>query len=245
VILTRSLHPGWLSNAYLVGDREAGTALAIDSGAPLEPLLLALERNRLTLASILCTHRHADHISGNDELVRNTGATIHASRREAPEIPGALPLDDEEVLRWGEIGVRVVALPGHTAGQCGFLIEGVGLFTGDCLFKGSLGGTMQPDSTGFEDVRRAVKRILALPDETPIHPGHAESTTVGQEREGNPFIRVLTGLDEEGTGRCRVMGRAARLIVLARDYDGGTKAWVRFDGNGQDALVPGSRLEIE
>ena len=245
MILARSTHSGWLSNAYLVGDREGGTALAIDSGAPLGPLLQALERNRLTLRAILCTHRHGDHVSGNEELVRRTGATIHALRREAPHIPGAVPLDDEEERRWGEIAIRVVSLPGHTAGQCGFLIERAGLFTGDCLFKGSLGGTMQLGATGFEDVRRAVERILALPDATPIHPGHAEPTTVGEERKGNPFIRVLTGLDEEGAGRCRVMGRGARLIVLARDYDGGTKAWVRFDDDGQDALVPGSKLQID
>ena len=245
MILEHSMHSGWLSNAYLVGDRDGGTAVAVDSGAPLEPLLHAMEGHRLTLAAVLCTHRHGDHTSGNAELARRTGAAIYALREETQHIPGAEPLDDGENRSFGDLRVRVIALPGHTSGQCGYLIEGVGLFTGDCLFKRSLGGTAGPAATSFEDARRAVERILELPDDTPIHPGHIDPTTVGEERTGNPFIRVMTGLNPKGNGRCSVMGRAARLIVHARDYDGGTKAWVRFDDDGVDAIVPGSRLQVD
>ncbi|MFQ5876657.1 MAG: MBL fold metallo-hydrolase [Acidobacteriota bacterium] len=243
MILERSMDPAWLSNAYLVADREGGTAVIVDSGAPLEPILRALETRRLALAAILSTHRHVDHIGGNEALVRRTGAPVFALRPEVPHVPGARPLEDGEVRAWGDLRVEVVALPGHTAGQAGYLVEGVGLFTGDCLFAGSLGGTVGPASTGFERARRAVlERILSLPDRTPIHPGHMRATTVGRERAGNPFIRVMIGLDPEGAGRCTAMGRPARLIVHARDYDGGTKAWVRFDEDGRDALVPGSRV---
>ncbi len=242
-MLIRSTDPAWLSNAYLVGDHEGGTAVAIDTGAPLEPLLRAVEERRLTVAAILCTHRHADHVSGNDDLARGTGAPVHALRAEAPHVPGAYPLDDGERRSWGGLEVRVIALPGHTSGQCGYLVEGVGLFTGDCLFRGSLGGTVGPASSGFEDVRTSVRRILALPDDLPIHPGHADPTTVGVERRENPFIRVMTGAEPEGEGPCMALGRQARLIVIARDYDGGTKAWVRFD-DGSDAIVPGSRVQV-
>ena len=241
MIVKRSMDDGWLSNAYLVGDREGGSAVVVDTGAPLPPLLAVLDRLRLKLEAILTTHRHVDHVQGNAELSLKTGAPVHALRLEAPHVPGSLPLDPEEDRAWGGLRVRAVALPGHTEGHAGYLIDGVGLFTGDCLFAGSLGGTVGQGASGFEDARRAVARILALPDETPIHPGHAGPTTVGAEREGNPFLRVLGGREQEGSGRCVALGLPARLVVLARDYDGGTKAWVRFD-DGRDALVPGSRV---
>jgi hydroxyacylglutathione hydrolase len=241
MIQERSMDSRWLSNAYLIGDREGGSAVVVDSGAPLAPLLAALGRHHLTLGAILTTHRHVDHVQGHAELTRRTGAAIHALRLEAPHVSGSLPLEAEEERTWGGLRVRAVPLPGHTEGHAGYLIEGVGLFTGDCLFAGSLGGTVGEGASGFEDARLAVARILSLPDGTPIHPGHSGATTVGAEREGNPFVRVMTGRDAEGGGRCVAQGRPARLVVLARDYDGGTKAWVRFDDGG-DALVPGSRV---
>jgi hydroxyacylglutathione hydrolase len=243
MILERSMDPGWLSNAYLVGDRDGGTAVVIDSGAPLPPLVRAMERHRLELAAILTTHRHPDHVQGHAELKRLTGAPVYALAAETPHIPSALALDPDGEVSWGGLTIRVVPLPGHTAGHAGYLLEEVGLFTGDCLFAGSLGGTVGSGASGFEDARRAVFRILSLPDTTRIHPGHAGPTSVGAERSGNPFIRVLTGRDPEGEGRCTALGRPGRLVVLARDYDGGTKAWVRFD-DGADALVPGSRVAL-
>jgi glyoxylase-like metal-dependent hydrolase (beta-lactamase superfamily II) len=243
MIIERSMAPGWLSNAYLVG--QGGDAIVIDTGAPMQPIFAALERHRLRLAAILCTHRHGDHTGGNDELAGRTGAPVYALRPEVAHVPGAQPLEDGEERSWGALRVRAIHLPGHTTGHAGYLVKDVGLFTGDCLFAGSLGGTVGPAASGFEDARRAVlERILSLPDVTPIHPGHSSPTTVGQERDSNPFIRVMTGRDPEGTGHCVALGRPARLIVLARDYDGGTKAWVRFDDDGRDALVPGSRVEV-
>jgi hydroxyacylglutathione hydrolase len=242
MILVRSTDPGYLSNAYVVGDRPGGVAVAVDSGAPLAPLLEALTSERLTLAAVLCTHRHGDHVSGNLELVRRTGAVVHASRAECAHLPGAVPIEGEH--RFGELVVRPMPLPGHTAGQVGYEIEGIGLFTGDCLFKGSLGGTVGPAASGFADARAAVLRILALPDATVLHPGHGPATTVGEERATNPFIRAMLGEGAPSAGRCTALGRPAELIVLARDYDGGTKAWVRFDDDGADALVPGSRVVV-
>jgi len=242
VILERSTDPGWLSNAYLVGEGEGGAAVVVDSGAPIGPLMEAMRRHRLNLAAILTTHRHVDHVQAHAELATRTGAPIFALAPEAPHVAAARPLQFEEERVWGGLRVRAVPLLGHTSGHAGYLIEGIGLFTGDCLFAGSLGGTVAPGNSGFEDARRAVDRILRFPNDTPIHPGHAGPTSVGAEREGNPFIRVMLGQDVEGRGRCLALGREARLVVLARDYDGGTKAWVRFD-DGQDALVPGSRIQ--
>jgi len=237
------MDPGWLSNAYLVGERVGGAAVVIDSGAPIAPLVAALTRHKLRLAAILTTHRHIDHVQGHAELVRAMRAPIFALAPEAPHVVGAGTLEFEEERLWGGLHVRAVPLLGHTSGHAGYLIGGVGLFTGDCLFAGSLGGTVAPGNSGFEDARRAVDRILRLPDDTPVHPGHAGPTTVGAERTGNPFIRAMLGHDPEGRRRCLALGREARLIVLARDYDAGTKAWVRFD-DGEDALVPGSRVQV-
>jgi glyoxylase-like metal-dependent hydrolase (beta-lactamase superfamily II) len=245
VILERSTHPEWLSNAYVIAARAGGSAIAIDSGAPLAPLFRAIEDHRLSLSAILCTHRHHDHVEGNRELASRTGASIFASSLEAAHVEGAEPFAANRELRFGDLVVRSIPLPGHTRGQCGYLVSGVGLFTGDCLFRGSLGGTVGPASSGFDDARRAVERILALPDETAIHPGHADPTTVGEERATNPFVLAMRKQQPAGAiGRCTALGRAADLIVMARDYDGGTKAWVRFDGDGSDAIVPGSRVEV-
>ena len=238
------MDPGWLSNAYLAGHGDGGAAVVVDSGAPLRPLFEAIERHRLRLVAVLTTHRHVDHVQGHGELTRRTGARVYALAPEAPHVPSALALEPDVEMSWGGLKVRVVPLPGHTTGHAGYLVEGAGLFTGDCLFAGSLGGTVATGASGFEDARRAVARILALPDATPIHPGHAGPTSVGAERTRNPFVRVLTGLDAEGRGRCTALGRPGCLVVLARDYDGGTKAWVRFDDDGADALLPGSRVVL-
>lgn len=244
MILERSTHPGWLSNAYLVRDGGSGVVI-VDSGAPLAPLIEAIERHRLKLAAVLTTHRHPDHVAGHAEIRQRTGAPVFAFRTEVEHVRGALALEDDEERRFGDLRVRVVHLPGHTGGHVGYLIEEVGLFSGDCLFAGSMGSTMGPTSGGFQAARRSiVERILPLPDSTPVHPGHAGPSTVGHERRCNPFIRVMTALDPEGEQRCLALGRPARLVVLARDFDGATKAWVRYDENGRDVIVPGNRIEI-
>ena len=227
-----------LSNAWLAADQAGGTAVVVDSGAPLAPLLDAIARERLRVAAILTTHRHGDHVAGHRELASRTGAPILALDREAPHVPAAQPLRDGEERRWGALEVRVVALPGHTEGHAGYHVAGLGLFTGDCLFAGSVGGS----GAGFAAARASLERVASFPPATRLLPGHAAATTVHAEREGNPFLRVVLGMELEGAGRCVALGRAARLVVLARDYDGGTKAWVRFDDDGQDALVPGSRV---
>jgi glyoxylase-like metal-dependent hydrolase (beta-lactamase superfamily II) len=117
-----------------------------------------------------------------------------------------------------------------------FVVNEEAVFTGDTLFKDSVGGG-NPDQ-----VRRSVMDVLMkLPPETRVLPGHTEETTIGREWEQNPFIRVWRGIDPEGTERCRVGGEEARLIVWSPDYDGGGKAWVRFD-DGRDAIVGGSRV---
>jgi glyoxylase-like metal-dependent hydrolase (beta-lactamase superfamily II) len=117
------------------------------------------------------------------------------------------------------------------------------VFTGDTLFKGSVGGVRAPGSTSFADIKRSIMDVLlALPPETVIRPGHTDPTTVADELEHNPFVRIWRGLDDEGDERCTALGDPATLVLWGPDYDGGHKAWVRWP-DGSDDIVPGSRVE--
>jgi glyoxylase-like metal-dependent hydrolase (beta-lactamase superfamily II) len=215
------MHPEWLSNAFAVADREGGTGLIVDSGADVAPLVAALERWGAAPAAILRTHAHHDHVVHEQELADRYGVPVVAE-------PGEWD--------FGGLHVRGVATPGHSDDMVAFFIEDA-VFTGDTLFKDAVGGG-DPDQ-----VRAAVMDVfMALPDETHVLPGHTDETTIGREREENPFIRVWRGAEPEGTERVRVNGRDATLIVWSPDYDGKGKAWVRFD-DGSDAIVGGSRVE--
>jgi glyoxylase-like metal-dependent hydrolase (beta-lactamase superfamily II) len=120
-----------------------------------------------------------------------------------------------------------------------FVVNGEACFTGDTLFAGSVGGTRD----AFDDLRRSVMDVLmGLPHDMHIYPGHTEESTIGWEWEQNPFIRVWRGLEPEGDDRCYVSGQEAKLVLWARDYDGGGKAWVRF-GDETNAIVGGSHVE--
>jgi glyoxylase-like metal-dependent hydrolase (beta-lactamase superfamily II) len=123
------------------------------------------------------------------------------------------------------------------------LIDGTDVFTGDTLFKGSVGGVRAPGHTTYADLKSSIMdKLLKLAPETRIHPGHTEPTTVGEELEHNRFVRIWRGLDPEGAEACRALGQPATLILLGDDYDGGHKAWIRWP-DGSDDIVPGSRVE--
>jgi hydroxyacylglutathione hydrolase len=117
------------------------------------------------------------------------------------------------------------------------------VFTGDTLFKGSVGGVRAPGHTTYTDLRDSIMgTLMELPPTTVIHPGHADPSTVAGEWAQNDFIRIWRGLDPEGTDRCEALGEPATLILLGEDYDGGKKAWVRWE-DGKDDIVPGSRVQ--
>ena len=210
------MHPNYLSNAYLVGDEEGGVAVFVDSGAPLGPLQSAAERWRVEPQLVLRTHSHHDHVEHEAELglpVRTNGVEV------------------------GGLHVEAVSTPGHSDDMVAFVVDGEAVFTGDTLFKGSVGGG------DLAQVRSSVMDVLMkLPPETRVLPGHTDETTIGREWEENPFVRVWRGAQPEGSERIRVGGEEATLIVWSPDYDGGGKAWVRFD-DGRDAIVGGSRVQ--
>jgi hydroxyacylglutathione hydrolase len=222
MLVERSMHPDWLSNAYVVADREGGTAVFVDAGADPAPLLAALERWGATPAAILRTHAHGDHVAWEDEL---------RTRLDVPVV--AEPGEWE----WGGLRVRGVATPGHSDDMVAFLVGDELVFTGDTLFEDAVGGG-DPDL-----VRASVMDVfMELPDETRVLPGHTDETTIGREREHNPFVCVWSGAEPEGAERVRVGGRDATLLVWSPDYDGKGKAWVRFD-DGSEAIVGGSRVQ--
>jgi len=221
MLVERSMHPDWLSNAYVVADREGGTAVFVDSGADVGPLVAAAERWGATPAAVLRTHSHTDHVVHEDELCARYGIGVVAE-------PG-----DWE---WGGLRVRGIATPGHSNDMVAFVIDEEAVFAGDTLFKDAVGGG------DLDRVRSSVMDVfMALPDGTRVLPGHTDETTIGRERESNPFVRVWRGVEPEGSEQVRVGGREATLVVWSPDYDGKGKAWVRFD-DGTDAIVGGSRV---
>jgi glyoxylase-like metal-dependent hydrolase (beta-lactamase superfamily II) len=195
-----------------------------------------------------------------------------AAEGKPPEPDATSTIEAGQTLQFGALEVCPLHTPGHTAGMLSFLVgdrSGIGeatgpgrqrrgpssaapggfsggeavVFTGDTLFKNSVGGVKAPGHTTYTDLRDSIMgTLMELPPETVIYPGHADATTVAQEWNANRFIRVWRGLDAEGSEPCVALGEPATLVLLGDDYDGGTKAWIRW-ADGKDDIVPGSRIE--
>ena len=227
------------------------SAVIIDTGGPTEPLLERIRTQRLTLTHVLCTHHHPDHVAHNGEYRDAFGCPVcgHAAERElfAASIGGALDqeLRDGDEIPVGGLRVRALHIPGHTVGQLGFLVnDGACVFTGDTLFRGSVGGTRGRGHTSFDDLRTSVlDTLLALPGDCVVYPGHMEATTIAREAAENPFVQAWRASSARAGSAipCEAFGTPGRLLLEAPDYDGGTKAWVRFD-DGREDVVPGSRV---
>ena len=251
VIVERSMHDKFLSNTYLVADREGGEAVFVDAGGPVAPLIAAAERAELKPTHVLLTHHHYDHVCELDQIKSRwpeIEVLIHPLERD--EVPGATrTIEPQERLQVGDLEIRVLATPGHTAGMLSFLIDSVhgdapaSVFTGDTLFRNSVGGVRAPGHTTFIDLKDSIMgTLMELDPDTDIRPGHADPSTVGDEWQGNSFIRIWRGLDREGDEPCTALGEPATLVLLGDDYDGGHKAWVRWP-SGADDIVPGSQIQ--
>jgi hydroxyacylglutathione hydrolase len=245
VIIERSMHDGWLSNTYLIADELGSHAVMIDAGGPVGPLLSVLERMRYQLTHILLTHHHHDHVAelgGVMERYPGTPVMIHPLEREF--VPDATAtMQPGESIQCGALEIEPLHTPGHTAGMLSLLVNGTDVFTGDTLFKGSVGGVRAPGHTSYADLKSSIMdTLLKLPPETRIHPGHTDPTTVADELEHNRFVRIWRGLDPEGDEPCTALGEPATLILLGDDYDNGHKAWVRWS-DGSDDIVPGSQVQ--
>jgi glyoxylase-like metal-dependent hydrolase (beta-lactamase superfamily II) len=248
LIIERTENEQWLSNAYLVAAGAGGKGVLIDGNDKLEPLLERAEADGIEISHILVTHPHGDHVAGLEAVRERLGGPKLVAHPEAAaeiELEVDKEIGDGEKLDVDGLEIEAIHTPGHASGHLAYLVGGSDVFTADVLFKGTVGGTKAPGASGFEDLKASVMRLMELPPATRVHPGHREPTTIGDELESNPFVRVWRGLDELSEEPCTVWEQQATLRLWAPDYDGGNKAWVVFADSGEEAIVGGSQVQRE
>ena len=196
MIVERVEHPQWLSNAYLVADEAGRPRLLHRQQRADDELEQRVERDGITITHVLCTHGHADHVVGVEELAARHGVPLLAHAGTGVRADRAV--DDGDVVASGALRVRALHTPGHCEDHLAFLVDGTHCFTADVLFRGTVGGTAGPDGDLGKLKHSILDVLLALDPETQVFPGHREDTTIGDERRSNPFIRAW--LDGEGLG---------------------------------------------
>lgn len=237
MIVHRSMHPDYRSNTFLVADEPGGHAVFVDAGAPIEPLMAKVQELDLKVTHVLLTHEHHDHTTHAIPLEERYGAQL---------ITPELALESQGEIRSGTLVFRALSTPGHCTPHLAWVVEEAGVttaaFTGDALFRGTVGGTLNGGPDGLRELRASIlDSLLTLPTDTVLYPGHMEETTVGEELDSNPFVLAWRGETEPGDEQVLVAGNDATMLLLAPDYDGGTKAWVRF-ADGNEAVVGGSMV---
>ncbi|MGH7533004.1 MAG: MBL fold metallo-hydrolase [Gemmatimonadales bacterium] len=197
----------YVENCYLLGDPDAGVAVLIDPGEEPERVLAALRHRGWTLSSIWLTHGHVDHVLGVGAVRAETGAPIRlhpddrflyndAPREAADPVPAVtMPAPDAgwqdgEVVQVGRHPFTVRHVPGHSPGHVCF-IGADAVFSGDVLFSGTIGRTDLPGADHHTLIDSIQRVLLALPDSTTVFPGHGRPTTIGVERETNPYLSAV------------------------------------------------------
>jgi hydroxyacylglutathione hydrolase len=194
-------------NCSILGDEKSHQCIVVDPGAEIEEIEQVLTEKKLKVTHIVITHAHIDHIGGAMKLRATTGAPIlmnEADLEQFPmlemqakwvgmESPGKVILDqslhDHEKFIFGGTEAIVLHTPGHTSGSsCLYLPTEKKLIAGDTLFAGSIGRTDLPGGDMDAIMRSLQGPILALPDDTIVFPGHGPVTTIGEERQSNPFL---------------------------------------------------------
>ena len=169
------------NNGYILSCRQTGEAVIID--APAEPEKLLSEAEDVKVKAIVITHRHSDHTAGLLEIKARTGAPVAAHPADGPELPVSpdFQLKDGDSYQVGNVGLLAMHTPGHTPGAL-CLLAGKHLFSGDTLFPGGPGRT--GSHAAFLQVKDSITtKLLPLPDETAVYPGHGSDTTIGKARE--------------------------------------------------------------
>jgi len=177
---------GMAVNAYLVWDPAARVAGAFDTGADCTEIVRFANQEKLSVKLILLTHAHSDHVADLPRLREETGGQVFAPARES--VPGAEPIEEGKRFRLGKLEIDTRLTWGHSRGGITYVVTGLGrpiAIVGDSLFAGSMGG----GNASYDDaLRNNLEKILTLPDETIICPGHGPMTTVGEEKIHNPFF---------------------------------------------------------
>jgi len=199
------------TNCYVVWCDKTKEAIVVDPGfdrqGEAERVLGVLEENRLKVKYVVDTHGHPDHVCGNGVVKGATGASVliheldaamlgetgkklaalFGFHVESPVADGFLK--DGDVVRFGDVGLRVLHTPGHSPGSVSLV--GVGcVFTGDTLFAGSIGRADLPGGSGVEIMRSLRERLVVLPDGFVVYPGHGPESSIGVEKRVNPFLQV-------------------------------------------------------
>jgi hydroxyacylglutathione hydrolase len=195
-------------NCYVIGDQETGTGAVVDPGDEAARIALAVEQTNLEIGQILITHTHIDHVGAVAALVDEYACPILMHAEAEPmlkQLPtqalmmglkfGKVPtvnryVGDEEVLEVGNLKLKSLYTPGHAPGHLAFYVESEALvLSGDALFAGSVGRTDLFGGSIDLLMRSIDERLLTLPDETKVYPGHGPETTIGDERRHNPFLQ--------------------------------------------------------
>ena len=195
-------------NCYIIGEEESGVGAVVDPGDEAARIALAVEQTDLEVGSIIVTHAHIDHVGAVAALVDEYACPVLMHAEAEPmllQLPtqammmglkfGKVPavdrhIGDEEVLEVGDLRLRSLCTPGHAPGHLAFYIEDEGLvLSGDALFAGSVGRTDLPGGSMEVLMRSIEERLLTLPDETRVFPGHGPQTEIWNERTTNPFLQ--------------------------------------------------------
>lgn len=184
------LNVGMQVNCYVIACRKTAAGAVVDPGGQPDRILSLIGQLGVRITHILLTHGHGDHVGGLAEIARATGAAVCGCPRDFGLMGDrremvAVQVDEGWKAQIGQVAVSAVSLAGHTPGGIGYACEPV-FFSGDALFAGSLGGARGAAYGGqIEAVRR---KVLSLPEDTRIFPGHGPVTSVGQERAHNPYF---------------------------------------------------------
>jgi glyoxylase-like metal-dependent hydrolase (beta-lactamase superfamily II) len=194
-------------NCSVIGDEATHEAMVIDPGDDIEDIVSILSKHKLKVKQIVITHAHIDHVGGAMKLRALTGAPVLLNQNDSALLkmldvqaawigmaaPGDVKIDGELAhganLSVGNLSANVIHTPGHTEGSvCLYFPDEKLLIAGDTLFAGSIGRTDLPGGSLEKIMRSLHQRVLALPDETIVIPGHGSQTTIAEEREGNPYL---------------------------------------------------------
>lgn len=182
------------TNCYVVGDNGTHEALIVDPGfdtsRDLKKTLDEVSRQSFQVKFIVNTHGHPDHTCGNKAVKDATGALVLIHEQDAPLLIGSSAdkiLHDRDIIRTGEVRLRVLHTPGHSRGSISLLGDNV-VFCGDTLFAGSIGRYDLPGGSLKELMRSIKNGLMTLPDHVKVYPGHGPATTIGEERKSNPFL---------------------------------------------------------